>query len=51
LHMGSILEVNGWHQLMAFNQRVKGKGEPCDLGTKLNWEACDEMGDIGSKGL
>lgn len=21
------------------------------MGTKLNWEACDEMGDIGSKGL
>lgn len=51
LHIGSILEVNGWHQLMAFSQRVKGRGEPCDLGTKLNWEACDEMGDIGSKGL
>lgn len=49
--IGSILEVNGWHLLMAFSQRVKGKGELCDLGIKLNWGACDGMGDAGSKGL
>ena len=50
MDIGSILEVNGWHLLMAFSQRVKGKGEPCDLGIKLNRGACDGMGDAGSKG-